>query len=288
MRKLIILLMINLATVFGQSDSLAFLRYYPLEIGNMWQYEDYFSLEGTSYCMQEIIGDTILPNGLKYFEFNRDLLFLHRKFERIDTSSQSVYAIQVTGEYLKFQFDTSDTQSFWTSDKELEYDTGFGNVGRLSILRPYQYFQYFWGLDPTEAKYSEGIGLSYFRTQCGGHWYFFTEYHLVAAKIGDSTYGQFVKTAPEGKITRDYQLLQNYPNPFNAATRIPYIIPARTGVKITVYDVRGNQVKVLYDGISDPGKYTLSWQPDHLKSGLYFIKMVSNDYCAVKKCALVK
>jgi len=46
-----------------------------------------------------------------------------------------------------------------------------------------------------------------------------------------------------GKLPENFTLSQNYPNPFNPSTEINFQIPAKTQVRLVVYDVTGRQVK---------------------------------------------
>ena len=49
----------------------------------------------------------------------------------------------------------------------------------------------------------------------------------------------------EDNIVNKYNLYQNYPNPFNPTTKISYQIPTSGNVKITVFDLLGNEVAEL-------------------------------------------
>lgn len=86
----------------------------------------------------------------------------------------------------------------------------------------------------------------------------------------------------------DYSLSQNYPNPFNASTTIEYSLPVAALVKIEVYDLNGRRVVTLTDGIHRAGQHRLSWVPDNLASGIYFIQITSGRFTAHRKCMLLK
>jgi hypothetical protein len=47
-------------------------------------------------------------------------------------------------------------------------------------------------------------------------------------------------------LPTDFNLLQNYPNPFNPATTIAYRLPQSSEVALTIYDLQGHQVRMLY------------------------------------------
>jgi hypothetical protein len=96
---------------------------------------------------------------------------------------------------------------------------------------------------------------------------------------------------PSAEVTR---LEQNYPNPFNPSTTIAFSLKERARVKIDVYNVAGQLVKTLVDETRDAGAYTnVNWngtdsanQP--VSSGVYFYKLVTNNFSQTKKMVLLK
>ncbi|MHC1736371.1 MAG: hypothetical protein AB9882_00005 [Ignavibacteriaceae bacterium] len=72
-----------------------------------------------------------------------------------------------------------------------------------------------------------------------------------------------VTGAAEGPpvVTEEYKLLQNYPNPFNPSTVIPYRLKEGGYVKIMVYNLLGELVKVLQNGYQNPGYYEVGFSP---------------------------
>ncbi len=86
----------------------------------------------------------------------------------------------------------------------------------------------------------------------------------------------------------EFRLLQNYPNPFNPVTAVQYEIPEQGFVSVKVYDVTANEVKVLEEGIKDPGRHTLQFDGSGLPSGTYYIKMTSGNFTSVRKAVLLK
>jgi hypothetical protein len=89
-------------------------------------------------------------------------------------------------------------------------------------------------------------------------------------------------------IPKDFALQQNFPNPFNPVTNIRFDIPKQTNVRLSVYDILGREVEVLVNNTLKPGTYKADWHADKYSSGLYFYKLVTDDYADVKKMILVK
>ena len=86
----------------------------------------------------------------------------------------------------------------------------------------------------------------------------------------------------------DYQLFQNYPNPFNPSTSIKYSVPAQSKIKISLYDIIGNEVNTLFEGIQESGVHDLNLTADNLPSGVYFVSMTAENFSKAIKITLMK
>jgi hypothetical protein len=100
-------------------------------------------------------------------------------------------------------------------------------------------------------------------------------------------------TTPTASLPAEYALLQNYPNPFNPDTDIQYQIPQAGWVKLTIYNVLGQEISTLVDGPREAGNYTVRWfgtdgQGRELGSGIYFYRLSAGDFTAVRKMVLMK
>jgi hypothetical protein len=70
-------------------------------------------------------------------------------------------------------------------------------------------------------------------------------------------------------------LHQNYPNPFNPTTTIRFDIASSAEVRLSVVDVLGRTVAVLFDGPATPGSHDAAWNASGAASGLYFARLTS-------------
>lgn len=84
------------------------------------------------------------------------------------------------------------------------------------------------------------------------------------------------------------KLHQNFPNPFNATTNIRYEISEKTFMNLSVFSVSGTHIQTLVNQSQPAGKYTVHWNAELLPSGIYFIRLESNDFAETKKCMLLK
>ena len=86
----------------------------------------------------------------------------------------------------------------------------------------------------------------------------------------------------------DFELDQNYPNPFNPATSIKFSVPEGTHVKMTVYDLLGNEVQTLVDEYKPAGTYSVKFNGSELTSGIYIYRMQAGDFVSTKRMVLIK
>ena len=124
------------------------------------------------------------------------------------------------------------------------------NLERISFLA--------FTLDPTnpEILYAGGVG--------GVH------------KLDIST---LVAVAEENAAApQTFSLAQNYPNPFNPETVIEYQLQGSVPVRLRIYNVMGQEVRILVDETKRTGAYRVRWdgRDDHGKAvpaGVYFYRI---------------
>ncbi len=85
-----------------------------------------------------------------------------------------------------------------------------------------------------------------------------------------------------------YSLSQNYPNPFNPSTTISYSVKEAGLVQLKVFDILGKEVTELVNKNQEPGNYNLTFDASNLPSGIYFYRLTSGNYSAIKKLILLK
>jgi len=90
------------------------------------------------------------------------------------------------------------------------------------------------------------------------------------------------------EMPKEFKLYDNFPNPFNPVTKIRFDIPKATKVRITIYDLIGREVELLYDNILNPGKFEMTWNASDYPSGVYFYRLISDGFVNTKKMVLVK
>jgi parallel beta-helix repeat protein len=89
-------------------------------------------------------------------------------------------------------------------------------------------------------------------------------------------------------IPSDFALYSNYPNPFNPTTTIKYDLPQACHVTLVVYNIRGQKVATLVDGMVDAGSHQTVWNANDLSSGVYFCRIAAGKFTKRHKMILMK
>jgi len=90
------------------------------------------------------------------------------------------------------------------------------------------------------------------------------------------------------QVPQTYSLNQNYPNPFNPTTTIRYNIPKSENVRISVYNVLGQEVAVLLNEKVNAGNHTVEFKAANLSSGIYIYRMEAGSFTSYKKMIIMK
>jgi Ca-activated chloride channel family protein len=106
----------------------------------------------------------------------------------------------------------------------------------------------------------------------------------IETKVGEE------KTPPRPESPR---LEQNYPNPFNSSTTMRYQVPESGSVRLEVFDLSGQKIKTLVNGLRAAGFHQLSWNGrnqngEPVSSGVYLARLQAAQGHQVRKILLMK
>jgi len=93
------------------------------------------------------------------------------------------------------------------------------------------------------------------------------------------------------ELPNSYAIQSAYPNPFNPSVSIEFSIQSMASIKLSIVDLKGSEIEVLYDGDIAAGSHSINWQPRYdLSSGLYFAKLTASDksFSSTYKITLLK
>ncbi|MGB2697833.1 MAG: T9SS type A sorting domain-containing protein [Candidatus Zixiibacteriota bacterium] len=107
------------------------------------------------------------------------------------------------------------------------------------------------------------------------------------------TNGYYTSLRKPSTAPTSFTLLNNYPNPFNASTVILYSLPQATDVKLEIFNLLGQKVRVLVDEHQNTGYKKVIWDGKDDKgvdvsSGIYFYRLVTENYSDSKKMVLMR
>lgn len=103
-----------------------------------------------------------------------------------------------------------------------------------------------------------------------------------------------VEEGPETELVpKSFQLSQNFPNPFNPSTKITYGVPKAAQVKLHIYNLLGQRIRILFDAKRAAGTYTTHWdglndKGEHVAAGIYFLRMETDGLALTRKMLLVR
>jgi len=132
--------------------------------------------------------------------------------------------------------------------------------------------------DPVEAKYIRVILLSNNQSVWAGLWEAEFWGHLKIPTNNDD----------EKNIPSEFMLEQNYPNPFNPETKIRFYLPTGSDIKLSVYNILGEEVKTITEGFYSEGFHEFVFNASDIVSGVYVYRLESEKFVANKKMVYIK
>jgi hypothetical protein len=98
---------------------------------------------------------------------------------------------------------------------------------------------------------------------------------------------------PHGLVPSKFTLHQNYPNPFNPSTEIRFSLTTRGVATLEVFNVLGERVVVLAEGVFPSGEQRIVWNGMSqsgrtVSSGIYLYRLTTSDGSFSRKMVLLK
>ncbi|MCL1827592.1 MAG: choice-of-anchor D domain-containing protein, partial [Candidatus Cloacimonetes bacterium] len=105
--------------------------------------------------------------------------------------------------------------------------------------------------------------------------------------------GLFVAEEDSVELPKTTHLGNNYPNPFNPETTISFSLVKESYILLDIYNIKGQKVYTLVDNELSAGHHNIVWygidqNGNAQSSGVYFYRMKTAEYQAVKKMILMK
>jgi hypothetical protein len=167
------------------------------------------------------------------------------------------------------------------ADGDLD-DNFLGKVSATSVqLRYWDENTYQW-LPVEEVSYDLNNQVVQIETEEIQSYYAVFETASVTAVV------EFTNNTPE-----NFVLEQNYPNPFNPTTTIGFQINSAVGVKLSIFNMMGQEVRMLVNEFKPVGSYQVTWDGrdnngNAIPTGQYFYKLQAGNETLMKQMTLVK
>jgi Secretion system C-terminal sorting domain len=101
-------------------------------------------------------------------------------------------------------------------------------------------------------------------------------------------YDGAVAVENEKQFPTEFALEQNYPNPFNPTTNITYYVNKKSMIELNIYDLLGNHISTLINGVQGQGMHSVNFDGSHLASGTYIYSLKNESQIITRKCLLIK
>jgi hypothetical protein len=91
-------------------------------------------------------------------------------------------------------------------------------------------------------------------------------------ELGSVTLSRYSRDSGSAIVAENYTLMPVYPNPFNASFTVPFSLNEAMNVKISLYNIQGQQVMTILQSELNAGDYAYQVNADNLGSGVYLVK----------------
>jgi len=109
----------------------------------------------------------------------------------------------------------------------------------------------------------------------------------------DGTFTHYNSVEIDGPVVREFALYQNHPNPFNPSTNISFSIPVESNVRITLFNMLGQEVAQLVNSDFQAGSHKIAFNAENLSTGAYIYTLEARgvngkSFASTKKMILLK
>jgi hypothetical protein len=281
------LIMIIVFPRYLTSQEINPLDFFPHHVGDLWQYMTYSQISSEFWEKKITAIDTSWVDSSKIITMNyRNSVDITYKIYFKD--SLTVYWKTFGDWGICYRFDVP-TNTWWLSDPYFLYYTLY-----------FQEYEAFVFDDSLQAReyWTEGdtiFNLSLWTEHLAlGIGYFYGEFEvgitvLNGCIVNGIQYGTIISVEKQNDVNPPKEfLLNNYPNPFNPQTKIKFYMPERSFVKLKVYDILGNKIKILVDEELDIGYHEITFDGSGLPSGVYFYTLQTPKFAQTKKMVLLR
>lgn len=287
MKTSLFLLFLTPILAFSQlPDSL---NYFPVHVGDVWQYRSAFTNE---IKFNRYVDSMKIDSNKNTYVWtrsgNEQLNFGGFKID----SASNVYNLYFQPDYIRYKLN-ADSGNSWIGGITGQDTTiitmifnSYGYIyGKYVPIKVYEFVLHratgttIWiGRD----YLAQGFGLVQMDVEPSD------VYQLSGAILNGIKYGTIVSVKENIAMPELFELIKNYPNPFNSSTKIFYSIAQQSSINLTIYDALGRKVETLVDGKLEKGNREISFNGSNLTSGVYFAVLQTGLKTLTHKLLLLK
>jgi len=118
--------------------------------------------------------------------------------------------------------------------------------------------------------------------------------NIITASINNlGDFAVFKNPTLDKPLPSEVELKMNYPNPFNSSTTIPIELPEESFVEVAIYNILGEKIAILFEGIKSSGYHDIHWNGMNqfgrpVSSGIYFASVHFGQKIYNQKIMLLK
>ncbi|MCX7984485.1 MAG: endo-1,4-beta-xylanase [Bacteroidetes bacterium] len=212
------------------------------------------------------------------------------------TGRGKIVSVSKDGLNDKYTFVTNQSTSLWDENNQCKPAFyAVVTVGRMynridSLLR------YVSTLRPEHFTGSSWLRLqntvSYAQAAMNKNYSYMTAAADTLTKANDSLQsavnGLVLTTVTHETVPSQSLQLLNYPNPFNPTTRIQFTVPQRGYVRVSIYNLLGQEVSLLVDGYREAGTHEVIFDARDYAAGIYICTLETQNSRLNKKLVLMK
>ncbi|MBZ0265347.1 T9SS type A sorting domain-containing protein [bacterium] len=114
--------------------------------------------------------------------------------------------------------------------------------------------------------------------------------NVSSSAFGKGPYAEITVSAieNESELPLELSMGKAYPNPFNPSITVPFTLPEKMEVSLSLYNIVGQLVAELNQGVLDRGHHELVFEAVNQTSGVYFLVLKAGEHHAMQKVILLK
>ncbi len=258
-------------------------QYFPLSIGDKWNYQAQFvDFEGFGFNWNDSVyveKDTLILS--QHYLVLHGPFFPFNNIVRLDQHYMYVYMDSTEIPFFDFSADTGATYSAVGYTITVGVDSfSYFHGEHKALSFAYRSAPYY-----RAASFSPKFGMVHLSWSGGQS---SNDYFLVDCFIDGVTYNWTTSVKTEARSPGDYSLEQNYPNPCNPTTDISFRVPTTQFVKLTVFNLLGQEISELLNGFVSSGEHHIAFHGQNLSSGVYLYRLESANFTQTKKLILLR